>query len=61
MISPRYYVLRDDMLAYYLDDLAARLSNKDEIGGWEVSTTDFLDMDNAILRRFRRSRQRSIA
>ncbi|KAI0247835.1 ARM repeat-containing protein [Lactifluus subvellereus] len=30
-----YYVLRDDMLAYYLSDLTERLPNKNETGGLE--------------------------
>ncbi|KAI9431177.1 ARM repeat-containing protein [Lactarius indigo] len=30
-----YYVLRDDMLAYYLGDLTERLPKRDEVGGWE--------------------------
>jgi hypothetical protein len=32
-----YYVLREDMLAYYLGDLTERLPKRDEVGGWEVS------------------------
>lgn len=34
----RYYVLRDDMLAYYLSDLTALLQNKKGGEGWEVCT-----------------------
>ena len=32
-----YYVLKDDMLAYYLGDLTDRLPKRDEVGGLEVS------------------------
>jgi hypothetical protein len=38
LIRIRYYVLRDDMLAFYISDLRVRLS-KNEHGCWEVSTT----------------------
>ncbi|KAI0262791.1 ARM repeat-containing protein [Gloeopeniophorella convolvens] len=30
-----YYVLRNEMLAYYLNDITERLSKKNEAGGWE--------------------------
>ncbi|KAI0290272.1 armadillo-type protein [Multifurca ochricompacta] len=30
-----YYVLRDAMLAYYLEDFTEKLSKRNEIGGWE--------------------------
>jgi hypothetical protein len=33
----RYYVLRDDMLGYYVNDIAERLAAKHEDQGWEVS------------------------
>ncbi|KAI0051285.1 hypothetical protein FA95DRAFT_1676011 [Auriscalpium vulgare] len=30
-----YYVLRDDMLAYYVNDITERLSNRSQESGWE--------------------------
>ncbi|THH20956.1 hypothetical protein EW146_g521 [Bondarzewia mesenterica] len=30
-----YYVLRDDMLAYYVNDIVDRLSKGEEVNGWE--------------------------
>lgn len=61
MIHIRYYVLRDDMLAFYISDLKARLS-KNEHGSWEVSRYNWSHrMINAILRQYRRSRQRFTA
>ena len=41
VINSRYYVLRDDMLAFYLGDLTTLLQNKKEGEGWEVSTINF--------------------
>jgi hypothetical protein len=49
------------MLAFYISDLKARLSKRDEPGGWEVSTIDLIDMNRRDLRWYRRSRLRSIA
>jgi hypothetical protein len=48
MIHIRYYVLRGDMLAFYISDLRVRLSKRDEPGGWEVSTINLIDMNGAI-------------
>jgi len=31
-----YYVLRDDMLGYYVDDIAQRLAARQENEGWQV-------------------------
>jgi hypothetical protein len=42
VIHIRYYVLRDDMLAFYISDLRVRLS-KNEHGSWEVSTTGVIE------------------
>jgi hypothetical protein len=42
VVRIRYYVLRDDMLAFYISDLKLQLS-KDEHGSWEVSTTGLID------------------
>ena len=36
VIHIRYYVLREDMLAFYINDLKMRLS-ENEHGSWEVS------------------------
>ena len=33
----RYYVLRDDMLGYYVNDIAERLAARRESDGWQVS------------------------
>jgi hypothetical protein len=33
----RYYVLRDDMLRFYVHDLLERLSIRQEHEGWEAS------------------------
>jgi hypothetical protein len=32
----RYYVLRDDMLGYYMHDIVERLSTRQDGDGWEV-------------------------
>ena len=32
----RYYVLRDDMLAFYVNDTMQRLATRQEQDGWEV-------------------------
>jgi hypothetical protein len=42
VIKSRYYVLRDDMLAYYISDLTTLLQNKKEGEGWEVSTINLI-------------------
>ena len=34
--NPRYYILKDDMLAYYVNDILQRLSARQEHDGWEV-------------------------
>lgn len=34
----RYYVLREDMLGYYVNDLVERLNAKREEDGWQVSS-----------------------
>jgi hypothetical protein len=61
VIKFRYYVLRDDMLAYYLSDLTTLLQNKKEGEGWEVGTINLIHADDAILCWDRRLRQRFIA
>lgn len=33
----RYYVLREDMLGYYVNDLVERLNARGEDDGWQVS------------------------
>lgn len=33
----RYYILRDDMLEFYVNDIVERISSKLVGGGWEVS------------------------
>jgi hypothetical protein len=40
-IGPRYYILRGDMLGYYINDLVQRLDTRREEDGWQVrqSTT----------------------
>lgn len=38
----RYYVLRDDMLTFYISDLKARLLKNEHVG-WEVSTTGLIE------------------
>jgi hypothetical protein len=60
VIKFRYYVLRDDMLAYYLSDLTTLLQNK-EGEDWEVSTINLIHVDDEILCCDRRLRQRFIA
>jgi hypothetical protein len=50
VIHLRYYVLRDDMLAYYLSDLIERLPNMNEAGGLEVSTSTSVHASGPILR-----------
>jgi hypothetical protein len=37
-MSIRYYVLRDDMLGYYMNDIVERLSTRQDGQGWEVGT-----------------------
>ena len=32
-----YYVLRDDMLGYYVNDIAERLATRGEADGWQVN------------------------
>ena len=32
-----YYVLRDDMLGYYVNDIAERLATMRETDGWQVN------------------------
>lgn len=32
----RYYVLRDDMLGYYVEDISQRLAARQENDGWQV-------------------------
>ena len=32
----RYYVLREDMMSYLVNDIAERLSKGEEAHGWEV-------------------------
>jgi len=32
-----YYVLRDEMLVYYVDDISERLATRQETDGWQVS------------------------
>ena len=61
MIKFRYYVLRDDMLAYYLSDLTTLLQNKKEGEGWEVGAINSTHVDDEILYCDRRLRQRFIA
>jgi hypothetical protein len=51
VIKFRYYVLRDDMLAYYLSDLTTLLQNKKEGEGWEVGTINLIRADDDILLR----------
>lgn len=57
----RYYVLRDDMLAYYISDLTERLPNKNETGSLEVSVTTHICASAQFLCRDRRSKQHFIA
>ena len=33
----RFYILRDDMLGYYLNDIKERLSGRRQHDGWEAS------------------------
>jgi hypothetical protein len=61
VIKFRYYVLRDDMLGYYLSDLTTLLQNKKEGEGWEVGTINLIHADDEILCCDRRLRQRFIA
>ena len=35
--STRYYVLREDMMSYLVNDIVERLSKGEEAHGWEVS------------------------
>src|ERR1700729_3660524 len=37
----RFYILRDDMLGYYLNDIVERLSTRQQYDGWEVSFRKF--------------------
>lgn len=37
----RYYILRKDMVAYYVNDIVERLSKAPEIGMWEVRFVSF--------------------
>ena len=60
VIKSSYYVLRDDMLAYYLRDLTTLLRNK-EGEGWEVGTITLIHADDEIICCDRRLRQRFIA
>lgn len=32
----RYYVLRDDMLGFYVEDISQRLAARQENDGWQV-------------------------
>lgn len=32
----RYYILRNDMMGYYLNDIQERLANRLDSSGWEV-------------------------
>src|SRR6266852_6134298 len=61
VIKFRYYVLRDDMLAYYLSGLTTLLQNKKDGEGWEVGTMNLLHADDGVLFCDRRLRQRFIA
>jgi hypothetical protein len=61
VIKFRYYVLRDDMLAYYLSNLTTLLQNKKEGEGWEVSAINLIHADDEILCCDRRLRRRFIA
>jgi hypothetical protein len=37
----RFYILRDDMLEYLLNDITERLSVRQQYDGWEVSFVSF--------------------
>ncbi len=38
VLKNSYYVLRDDMLDFYLNDVSSRLATVTNGGGWEVRT-----------------------
>lgn len=37
LMATRYYILRDDMLEFYVNDIVERINSKLVGGGWEVS------------------------
>lgn len=41
----RYYILRNDMMGYYLNDIQERLANRPESSGWEVGSSASLPFD----------------
>ena len=57
----RYYILKDDMLAYYVNDIQQRLSTQQDIGSWEVCILDVLHQHLAGLNWSRKSKERFTA